>query len=1020
MIIKGNNESKKGTSSLEHIIIEPDDKSDESSKLFTLDQTKTVNREQQVVNSAYADEKPNSHAKNAKSYFALVLIAIFITAVIALAILHSPYLICNVKKSEYMNNVMKIIENWKFNSYKDTDNVIEEAEYVYDFVIVQDDRIVEKCKQLPASLGFDCLPELGANESECIKRGCCWSPEKQDSAFFNFPFCYYPDNWSLYKYENYSQEDNSFSGFLKLKNKSAYKKDIPLIKMETTMVDNAVIRVKIFDPVNKRYEPPWPIRSDIPSSNRLPSRPMYKFITDDEKIGFKIIRAVDNTTLFNSIGIGGFIFADQFLQLSGILPSKNIYGLGEHRSNFKISNKWKRYAMFNMDQPPVEYANLYGTQPFYFMIEESGTCHGVLFLNSNPMEIILQPTPAITYRSIGGIFDMYFLLGPSPQDVMRQYSELVGKPFLPPYWSLGFHLCRYGYGNLEKTKEVWNRTRAAGIPFDTQWNDLDYMNKNKDFTYDNKTFKDLPGFVDELHKLGMHYIPLIDAGISASEASGSYRPYDEGVKEGIFIKDAVSNEPFKGKVWSNGLTVWPDFTHPKAKDYYMNMMQDMHNSFKYDGAWIDMNEPSNFYNGNKNGCINNELDYPEFKPMIIGRTLAVKTLCMNAKHYLGPHYNLHNTYGTSHAIATNYALTNIRKKRPFIISRSTWVGHGKYAGHWSGDVFSTWHDLKMSIPEILNFNLFQIPMVGADICGFNGNTTAALCNRWMQLGAFYPFARNHNSDSTIEQDPVALGDLVVKSSKRAFTIRYWLLPYLYTLFYRAHKYGETVARPLFFEFIYDKATYDIDTQFMWGSSLMINPVLEEDKTTVTAYIPRGQWYDLYTKTSFFSIGKNFTLDAPYDTIPLLIRAGSILPAQKPGPTTTDSRKNGFELLVALDRFEFAKGELYWDDGDSLDSIEKKEYTRQYFLSENQTLYNVFKQQGVFKEKMILERIQVMGVTSPVTKVKLNNNEVIFKYDPSKWTFSVTGLLFNMQENFKLSWEYSQSNDKYDIHMGSKK
>ncbi|KAI4498392.1 hypothetical protein M0802_006571 [Mischocyttarus mexicanus] len=268
---------------------------------------------------------------------------------------------------------------------------------------------------------------------------------------------------------------------------------------------------------------------------------------------------------------------------------------------------------------------------------------------------------------------------------------------------------------------------------------------------------------------------------------------------------------------------------------------------------------------------------------------------------------------------------------------------------------------------------------------------------------------------TVDSSQVALGDLVVKSSKRAFTIRYWLLPYLYTLFYRAHMYGETVARPLFFEFINDKETYNIDTQFMWGSSLMINPVLEEDKTTVTAYLPRGLWYDLYKKTMFFSIGKNFTLQAPYDTIPLLIRSGSILPAQKPGPTTTDSRKNGFELIVALNRLEMAQGELYWDDGDSLDSIEKKEYTHQIFFSENQTLYNVFVQQGTFKEKMILERIQVMGVTKPVTKVTLNNNEVPFKYDPSRWTFSVTGLLFNMQKSFKLIWEYSKS-DNYDIHM----
>ncbi|XP_046829832.1 lysosomal alpha-glucosidase-like [Vespa crabro] len=1010
MIIKGNNEFKKSTSEP----VKQDDKSNESSKLVKVEILKANDKELKIVNGI-VDPRKNSHIKFAMSYVAITLLAIFLTIVIIIAVLHSPYSIFSTEESRiYMNDIVNDFENWRYKMIKDSDDIIEEREYVYVSIIMQDNETLTinnepedqlQCKKVPISLRFDCLPEFGGTESNCTKRGCCWNPVKYDSEFLNVPYCYYPYNWSVYKYENYSQQDNSFSGFLTLKEKSAYKKDIPLVKMETTIIDSSIIRVKIYDPANQRYEPPWPIKSDFQSSYYLSSKPQYRFITDDEKIGFRIDRVADNTTLFDSIGIGGFIFADQFLQISAILPSQNIYGIGEHRTHLKVKNDWKRYTMFNMDQPPIENANLYGSHPFYLMIEESGNCHGVLFLNSNPMETILQPTPSITFRSIGGIFDMYFFLGPTPQDVAREYSQIVGKPFLPPYWSLGFHLCRFGYGSLEKTKEVWNRTIQAGIPFDTQWNDLDYMDKNNDFTYNNKTFKDLPRFVEQLHNLGMHYIPLIDAGIGVSEKSGSYRAYDEGVKEEIFVKDAVSNQPFEGKVWNKGSTVWPDFTNPKTKDYYLNMMQDLHNNFQYDGAWIDMNEPSNFYNGNKNGCIYNELDYPEYTPMLIGKNLAVKTLCMNAKHYLGPHYNLHNTYGISHAIATNYALTNIRKKRPFIISRSTWVGHGMYAGHWSGDDFSTWYDLRMSIPEILHFNLFQIPMVGADICGFNGNTTAALCNRWMQLGAFYPFARNHNSDSTIEQDPVALGDLVVKSSKRAFTIRYWLLPYLYTLFFRAHRYGETVARPLFFEFINDKATYEIDSQFMWGGCLMINPVLEEGKTYVTAYIPHGLWYDLYTKKSFFSIGQKITFNAPLDTIPLLIRGGSILPAQKPGATTTESRKNSFELLVALDQYNFAQGELYWDDGDSLDSLEKKEYIRLAFVAYKQTLSSAFIEKGTFKEKMILNRIQILGVRNSISQVLLNNNDIPFKYDSSKWSFSITGLLWDMKESFNLTWKY---------------
>lgn len=317
----------------------------------------------------------------------------------------------------------------------------------------------------------------------------------------------------------------------------------------------------------------------------------------------------------------------------------------------------------------------------------------------------------------------------------------------------------------------------------------------------------------------------------------------------------------------------------------------------------------------------------------------------------------------------------------------------------------------MSIPGILSSSLYQIPMVGADICGFNENATAALCNRWMQLGAFYPFSRNHNSDSTSEQDPVAMGSLVVKSSKRALTIRYWLLPYLYTLFFRAHKFGETVARPLFFEFSNDPATYDVDTQFLWGSSLMIIPVLEEKRIDVDCYIPRGLWYDLYTKKPFFSVGKRYTLLAPFDTIPLLIRGGSILPTQKPGRTTTESRKNRFELLIALDpnnRTDTIRGELYWDDGDSLDSYEKKDFLWVSFTLIDTVLHSEQIETGLLDEDVILDRLQILGVESKVSHVNLNGFGVPFKYDESKSCLNVNGLQINLRRSFRLFWEYSSS------------
>nr|XP_012150825.1 PREDICTED: lysosomal alpha-glucosidase-like isoform X2 [Megachile rotundata] len=891
---------------------------------------------------------------------------------------------------------------------KDIHEVVDEK-WKYNVTLEEMPGTIQ-CNNIPVGLRFDCHPEDGASELSCKSRGCCWNPiNKQISkikrAPLNVPYCYYSKNWTIYKYENYSKEGNEFIGFLKQTGNSFYENDLPFVKVEISSVDDSILRVKMYDPSKTRYEPPWPVRPDPKPFTRKNINAKYKLDIDNTKLGFKVYRTSDDTTIFDSFNVGGFIFANQFLQISALLPTHNIYGIGEHQTGLKLNTNWQSFTLFNKDQPPIENANLYGSHPFYLMMENSGKSHGVLFLNSNAMDVILQPSPGITFRSIGGIFDMYIFLGPSPADVVRQYSEIVGKPFLPPYWSLGFHLCRYGYKTLEETKKVWNRTVAAEIPFDTQWNDLDYMDKNNDFTYNLEKFKDLPKFVKELHSRGMHYIPLIDAGISGSESNGSYAPYDEGLKEDLLVKDAAINRPFVGKVWNMISTVWPDFTNPKTPEYYFRMMRNLHNSFPFDGAWIDMNEPSNFYNGGKEGCTKNDLDYPKYVPNVIEGLLATKTLCMNAKHYLGNHYDLHNTYGIGQAVATNYALRKIRGKRPFIISRSSWVGQGHYSGHWTGDVYSCWHDLRMSISAILSSNFYQIPMVGADICGFNGNATIELCNRWMQLGAFYPFSRNHNSDDTIEQDPVAMGDLVVNSAKRALRIRYWLLPYLYTLFFRAHKFGETVARPLFFEFPSDSNTYDIDAQFLWGSSLMIVPVLEEGKKTVTAYLPRGPWYDLYTRNVTFGVDKYYTLNAPLDIIPLMIRGGSILPVQRPATTTTESRKNDLELLIALDHVNKAKGELYWDDGDSLDSYEKEEFVWLLFEVENDTLSSYkAEKKSRFKEKIALNRIEIWGIRQNVTQVYLNGRKIPFDYDNEDNYLDAANLQIDPRNEFKLSWK----------------
>ncbi|NXR53451.1 SUIS protein, partial [Hippolais icterina] len=567
------------------------------------------------------------------------------------------------------------------------------------------------------------------------------------------------------------------------------------------------------------------------------------------------------------------------------------------------------------------------------------------------LDVTLSPNPSLTFRTIGGILDFYLFMGPTPESVVQQYTEAIGRPHMPPYWSLGFQLSRWGYGSLDVLKETVDRMKHYDIPYDVQHYDIDYMERRLDFTYDKVNFAGLPEFMKEMKTNGKHNVVILDPFITKDEEPGTYRPYELGQEMGVWINNSDGVTPAVGQAWPPGDSVFPDYTNPRTVEWWTQLCLEFKDVLDYDGIWIvcliicalpslkkenedfhvllsllkDMNEPSNFMRGQYPGCADNEINNPPYTPTISDRSLAEKTLCPDSKTYLGDHYNTHSLFGWAQTEPTFNVVQQATGKRPFVLSRSTFVGSGKHSAHWLGDNFSQWKDLRRSVVGILEFNLFGIPFIGADICGFNYNTTYELCLRWMQLGSFYPFSRNHNAEGNSEQDPAVFGDAFAKISRATLRIRYSLLPYLYTLFYESHVHGGTVVRSLMHEFTSDQETHGIDTAFLWGPAFMIAPVLEEATRSVTVYFPEAQWFDYYTVLPNAWKRNYATVSAPLNKIPLYIRGGYILPQQAPATTTTESRLNPFGLLIALDEQGQASGSLFWDDGDSIDTIENENY-----------------------------------------------------------------------------------------------
>lgn len=509
-------------------------------------------------------------------------------------------------------------------------------------------------------------------------------------------------------------------------------------------------------------------------------------------------------------------------------------------------------------------------------------------------------------------FDLFFFAGRF-EEVLDDYTRLVGRPFLPPLWSLGYQQSRWSYRSQERVLELAERFRREDVPCDVIHLDIHYMDAYRVFTWDPKAFPDPAAMHARLKELGIRTVAIVDPGVSRVPG---YAVYDEGERRDVFLK-RKDGSLYVGKVWP-GETVFPDFSKAEARAFWAESHASLFDA-GVSGIWNDMNDPV----------------------LQVGK--VYEPLDEDVVHAEGSHRRLRNVYANQEAEATCQAFERHAKElRPFVLTRSGTVGIQKRAAVWTGDNASSWDQLRENLAMVLNLGLSGVPFSGADLGGFGGRrgrlgifklrVSKELFARWLELGAWMPLCRSHTVLYSPDQEPWSFGARVLGIAKKHLKRRYRLLPYLYALMWEASRTGAPVVRPLFFH-EGGAPTERSHDQFLVGRDVLVAPVLAPGVKAREVWIPEGEWI-------CFESGERFlgpavvTRPAPLGTCPVFVRAGAVLPCFAAARSTDDALAGPLGLEVFPPAAAGAvEGRLVLDDGWSRAALDEQAYLALRFSGE---------------------------------------------------------------------------------------
>lgn len=600
-----------------------------------------------------------------------------------------------------------------------------------------------------------------------------------------------------------------------------------------------------------------------------------------------------------------------------------VYGLGE---NVRGINKRGWIYESNCTDDPIhreDVRSLYGAHNF--IIVDGNESFGIFI--DTPSSVIFD----IGYTRMEALiitvgsddYEIYMIEGSSPDDIVNQFRTLIGRSYIPPKWAFGYGQSRWSYETVDEVREVARLHRENHIPLDSIYLDIDYMERYKDFTINQKDFPDFGKFVQEMKACGIHLVPIIDGGVKIEEG---YDVYEEGIANDYFCKDE-ENENFVVGVWP-GKCLFPDMLNEDAGRWFGDKYKILLDK-GIEGFWNDMNEPAIFYSEKRLKKIFSQIERYKDRNLDVNTFFEfqdlVATISKNPEDYASFYHNykgkeirhdkVHNLFGYYMTRSAGEAFDRLEPdKRILLFSRASYIGMHRYGGIWTGDNLSWWSHILLNIKMMPSLNMCGFLYTGADIGGFGSDVTEDLLLRWMAVGIFTPLMRNHAAKGTRRQEVYRFEKM--EQFRNLIALRYRLLPYIYSEFIKAAVKGTMYCRPLGFLFPGDKIARRIEDQLMIGESIMIAPVYEQNAIGRNIYLPEKMKQLRFKNTQVIEeqiMPKGYHhVEIDLDEVVIFIRKGYLLPLAEAAESVDAIDYENLKV------YHYAKPgqryELYNDDG----------------------------------------------------------------------------------------------------------